>query len=221
MMDYQYDEEADAVYIRLSEKDYSYGEELDRERRIDYAADGTPIGIELLCASTGVDLRDLPEQDRPRLVGDRGHILYANPKVIVGVIPERRGRVLLMRRAIEPRYGAWTFPGGFMEIDETVEECAVRETREEVGVEVRLDALVGVYSRPAPVGPGIVSIVYRGRVTGGAVDVGREALEARWFRPEEIPWDELAYETTRWALRDWLKGRRSCKAGQPCGCRKD
>jgi ADP-ribose pyrophosphatase YjhB (NUDIX family) len=88
-----------------------------------------------------------------------------------------------MRRAIEPRYGAWTFPGGFMEIDETVEECAVRETREEVGVEVRLDALVGVYSRPGPVGPGIVSIVYRGRVTAGAVDVGREALEARWFRP--------------------------------------
>ena len=62
MMDYRYDEEADAVYIRLSDKDYSYGEELDRERRIDYAADGTPIGVELLCVSTGVDLRDLPEQ---------------------------------------------------------------------------------------------------------------------------------------------------------------
>lgn len=62
MMDYRYDEEADAVYIRLSDKNYSYGEELDRERRIDYAADGTPVGIELLCVSTGVDLRNLPEQ---------------------------------------------------------------------------------------------------------------------------------------------------------------
>jgi ADP-ribose pyrophosphatase YjhB (NUDIX family) len=153
-------------------------------------------------------LRLLPSEDRPRLVCDRGHILYVNPKLIVGVIPERRGRVLLMRRAIEPRYGAWTFPGGFMEIDETVEECAVREAEEEVGVEVRLGELVGVYSRPGPQGPGIVSIVYRGRVTGGEVKAGREALEARWFRPQEIPWDDLAYETTRWALRDWLKKRR-------------
>ncbi len=126
----------------------------------------------------------------------------------MGVIPERRGRVLLMQRAIEPRYGAWTFPGGFLEIDETVEECAVRETQEEVGVDVRLGELVGVYSRPAPQSPGIVSIVFRGRIAGGEVSTGREALEARWFRPEEIPWDELAYETTRSALRDWLKSRR-------------
>jgi len=62
MIDYRYDQQADAVYIRLSDKEYSYGEELDRERRIDYATDGTPIGVELLCVSTGVDLRDLPKQ---------------------------------------------------------------------------------------------------------------------------------------------------------------
>ncbi len=156
-------------------------------------------------------IRLLPSEDRPRLVCNHGHILYVNPKVIVGVIPERRGRVLLMRRAIEPRYGAWTFPGGFMEIDETAEECAVREAQEEVGVQVRLTELVGVYSRPAPQAPGIVSIAYRGRITAGEVKVGREALEARWFRPEEIPWDELAYETTRWALQDWLKSRRDAR----------
>ena len=154
-------------------------------------------------------LRLLPSEDRPRLVCDREHILYTNPKVIVGVIPERRGRILLMQRAIEPRYGAWTYPGGFMEIDETVEECAVREAEEEVGVEVRLGGMVGLYSRPAPQSPGIVSIVFAGRVVGGRVTPGREALEARWFRPEEIPWDELPYETTRWALRDWLKSKRS------------
>ena len=62
MIDYRHDEEADAIYIRFSDKDYSCGEELDRERRIDYAADGTPVGVELLCVSTGVDLRDLPQQ---------------------------------------------------------------------------------------------------------------------------------------------------------------
>jgi len=154
-------------------------------------------------------LKLLDTEDRPRLICDRGHILYVNPKLIVGVIPERRGRILLMRRAIEPRYGAWTFPGGFMEIDETVEECAAREAEEETGIKVRIVDLVGVYSRPGPEGPGIVSIVYRGRVTGGRVSVGREALEARWFRPDEIPWDELAYETTQWALRDWLKAGQS------------
>ena len=153
-------------------------------------------------------LRLLPTEDRPRLACDRGHILYVNPKVIVGVIPERRGRILLMRRAIEPRYGAWTYPGGFLEIDETMEECAAREAQEEVGVQVRLGDIVGLYSRPAPHSPGIVSIVYRGRITGGEVSTGREALEARWFRPEEIPWDDLAYETTRWALRDWLRSKR-------------
>ncbi len=159
------------------------------------------------CPHCGAPLasRLLPSEDRPRLVCDRDHILYVNPKLIIGLIPERRGRVLLMRRAIEPRYGAWTYPGGFMEIDETVEECAVRETLEEVGVTARLLNLVGVYSRPAPHGPGIVSIVFRGRVSSGRIDVGREALEARWFQPEEIPWEELAYDTTRWALRDWLK----------------
>jgi ADP-ribose pyrophosphatase YjhB (NUDIX family) len=153
-------------------------------------------------------LRSLPTEERPRLVCDRGHILYVNPKVIVGLIPERGDRILLMRRAIEPRYGAWTYPGGFLEIDETVEECAVREAQEEVGIQVRLGDLVGLYSRPAPQTPGIVSIVYRGRVVGASVRLGREALEARWFRPEEIPWDDLAYGTTRWALRDWLKAKR-------------
>jgi NADH pyrophosphatase NudC (nudix superfamily) len=66
--------------------------------------------------------RLLPTEDWPRLVCDRGHILYVNPKLVVGVIPERRGRILLLRRAIDPRYGFWTYPGGFMEIDESVED---------------------------------------------------------------------------------------------------
>jgi ADP-ribose pyrophosphatase YjhB (NUDIX family) len=151
-------------------------------------------------------VRLIETEDRPRLICDRGHILYVNPKVVVGVIPEREGRVLLLRRAIEPRYGAWTYPGGFMEIDETLEECAAREAHEEAGVHVRVLDLVGVYSRPGPSpGPGIVSVVFRGTVATGHPVPGREALETRWFRPEEIPWDELAYETTRWALSAWVE----------------
>jgi ADP-ribose pyrophosphatase YjhB (NUDIX family) len=163
------------------------------------------------CPRCGAPLvvRLIETEDRPRLMCDRGHIHYINPTLVVGVIPERRGRILLMRRAIEPRLGAWTFPGGFMEIDETVEEAASREAMEEVGVSVRVLDIVGVYSRPGPApGPGIVSIVFRGVAPTGAPDPGREALEARWFRPEEIPWDQLAYETTAWALRDWLKDYR-------------
>ena len=149
--------------------------------------------------------RLLPTEDRPRLVCDRGHILYVNPKLVVNVVAERRGRILLMRRAIEPRYGAWTMPGGFMEIDESVEECAAREAKEETCVTVKVGDLVGIYSRPVPQGPGIVSIVFQGEVVGDEPSPGREALEVRWFRPEEIPWDELAYDTTRWALRDWVR----------------
>lgn len=74
MIDYRYDTEADAIYVRLSDKDYAYGEELDPERRIDYAADGTPIGVELLCVSTGVDLRNLPQQQSIAELLARHHI---------------------------------------------------------------------------------------------------------------------------------------------------
>ena len=155
------------------------------------------------CAAPLV-LRLIESEDRPRLMCDRGHILYVNPKLVVGVIPERRGRILLLRRAIPPRHGFWTFPGGFMEVDESVEDAAAREAHEEVGVHVRVLDLVGVYSRP---GPGIVSIVFRGTVATGRPQAGREALETRWFRPRDIPWEDLAYDTTRWALADWAESR--------------
>ncbi|HUF54795.1 MAG TPA: NUDIX hydrolase [Dehalococcoidia bacterium] len=159
------------------------------------------------CPRCGAPLvvRLIETEDRPRLICDRGHIHYINPVLVVGVIPERDGRTLLMRRAIEPRLGAWAFPGGFMEIDETVEEAAAREVMEEVGVQVEIENIIGVYSRPGPApGPGIVSLVFRGLSASGDAQPGREALEARWFTPEEIPWDELAYETTHWALKDWV-----------------
>ena len=173
----------------------------------------THVGGEQLryCARCGESLvvRLIETEDRPRLMCKNGHIHYVNPVLVVGVIPERRGRILLLRRAIEPRIGTWTFPGGFMEIDETVEEAAAREAHEEVGLHVRVLDLIGVYTKPGPApGPGIVSIVFRGTVATGRPEAGREALEVRWFKPDEIPWEDLAYETTGWALSAWIERKR-------------
>jgi ADP-ribose pyrophosphatase YjhB (NUDIX family) len=170
-------------------------------------------------------------EDRPRLVCSQcGFIHYINPKVVVGTIAERGGRALLMRRAIEPRYGTWTFPGGFMEVDETAEEAALRETEEEVCLSLKLGRLLGIYSRPAGRsgqavtglggsapggGPGILVVVFRARVGRAQPKPGQECLEVAWFRPEEIPWEGLSFETTHWALRDWvaLKERRRRSRG--------
>jgi ADP-ribose pyrophosphatase YjhB (NUDIX family) len=152
--------------------------------------------------------RLLETEDRPRLVCDRcQHILYLDPKVVVGVIVERRGRILLLRRAIEPRYGTWTFPSGYMEVDETAEEAGQREVEEEAGLRVKPGPLLGVYSRPAPAGPGVLVVVFRSRRLTGRLCIGREVLEARWFHPDDIPWGELSFQTTHWALRDWLRCR--------------
>lgn len=146
-----------------------------------------------------------PQEDRPRLVCQGcGRILYVNPKVVVGTIPERRGRLLLVQRGIEPSYGTWTFPGGFLEMSETVEEAALRETAEEVGLQVRIKGLLGVYSRPDA---GIVVVVFRAQAPTGRPVNGHEVLQSRWFRWQEIPWDNLSFVTTLWALRDWVAAR--------------
>jgi ADP-ribose pyrophosphatase YjhB (NUDIX family) len=166
------------------------------------------------CPNCGGRLSDrlLETEERPRLVCDRcQRVVYINPRVVAGVIIERRGRLLLLRRAIEPRHGTWTFPGGYVEIDETAEQAAVREAEEEAGLKVKVGPLVGVYSRPAPESPGIINVVFRGQEPTGRVKIGREMLEARWFGLADIPWDELAFDTTHWALNDWLRARRKAR----------
>ena len=155
------------------------------------------------CIFCGQGLREtqLAHDHRPRLVcGSCERVHYLNPRPVGATLPERDGRVVLLRRAIEPRYGAWVFPGGFMELGETAEQAAERETLEETGLRVRMGGLLGVYTRP---GPGVVVIVYRALALGEprAMD---EALEVAWMAPHEIPWDGLAFDTTEQALRDWL-----------------
>ena len=149
----------------------------------------------------------MTEEQRGRLVCQAcGFIHYLNPRVVAAAIPERDGSVLLMRRALEPRRGYWTPPGGFVELGESTEEAALRESEEEVGLPLELAGLLGVYSRPAV---GIVVVVYRALALREEPNLGSEAMEARWFTPQAIPWDDLAFETTARALRDWVERVRT------------
>ena len=130
-----------------------------------------------------------------------GFIHYINPRPVAGTIPvNAEGKVLLGRRDIEPRRGFWVFPGGYMDVGETAEEAARRETREEVCLEVDDLQLVGVFTR---IEPGVVVIVYAARALGEG-EAGHETAEIAWFAPEEIPWDEIAFDSTEAALRAWI-----------------
>lgn len=155
------------------------------------------------CPACGkpVEARVLEANHRPRLICPDGHITWRNPRVVVGTLPVRDGRVYLARRGIEPALGRWTYPGGFLELGEAAQEGARRETEEETRLKVSVGELIGAYSRPWA---GVVTLVYEADVVGGEALPGDETDEVRDFGPDEIPWDELAFSTTESALRDWL-----------------
>jgi len=145
--------------------------------------------------------RVLEEDHRPRLVCPNGHVTWRNPRLVVGTLPVRDGRVFLARRSIEPGAGRWTYPGGFLEIGEAAQEGARRETEEETKLLVEVGGLIGVYSRPHAA---VVTLVYEANVVGGQALPGSETSEVRDFGPDEIPWLELAFTTVESALRDWV-----------------
>ena len=129
-------------------------------------------------------------------------VFYLDPKLAVGtIISDDRNRVVLVRRAIEPGYGKWVFPGGYVDRGEELKAAAVREAREETGLDVRLDRLIDIYSYSGVIP---VIIVYAATMTGGCLGCDDEGLEARFFEPGEIPWDELAFRSTFEALRKFL-----------------
>jgi 8-oxo-dGTP diphosphatase len=131
-----------------------------------------------------------------------GFVFYLDPKVAVGTVITRPNRdIVLVKRAIEPGYGKWVFPGGYVDRGEEVTLAAIREAREEAGLDVRLDHLIGIYSYA---GRTPIIIVYAATLVGGELVVDEEGLEARWFAPSALPWDELAFLSTREALRDFL-----------------
>jgi ADP-ribose pyrophosphatase YjhB (NUDIX family) len=111
------------------------------------------------------------------------------------------GRIVLGRRGIPPRIGAWGFPSGYVDRGERVDDAAVREAREEIRAEVEIDRLVGIYSYT---GRPVIVVVFAGRVVGGEVAAGEETTEVGLFRPGDIPWDDLAFPSTHDALREFL-----------------
>lgn len=130
---------------------------------------------------------------------------YSNPKIVVGCIPEWEDKVLLCRRAIEPRYGYWTLPAGFMENNETTAEAALRETQEEANAHVELGELYSLYSLPHI---SQVYLMYRSRLLDLEFCPGQESLEVRLFAESEIPWHELAFVVVRKTLENYFSDRR-------------
>ena len=132
-----------------------------------------------------------------------GYGAYYNPKPVAAAIPTTpEGRIILLRRGFEPGQGLWTFPGGFVDLGESVEEAAIRETMEELEIEVELDGLVGVYSRADD---RVVLVVYRA-TTRQEPRTTEEATEVRAFDVHDLPWDELAFWSTEKALKDYING---------------
>ena len=138
-----------------------------------------------------------------------GFVFYLDPKLAVGTIirmPDER--IVLARRAIEPGFGRWVFPGGYVDRGEEVRTAAIREAREEAGIDIRLDGLVGIYSYP---GTAAVIIVYLATWTNGELVIDDESSEIRTFHDDELPWDDLAFSSTRDSLRDYLREARGAR----------
>jgi ADP-ribose pyrophosphatase YjhB (NUDIX family) len=146
-----------------------------------------------------------PGDTLPRWVCDScGEIHYQNPKLVVGTVPEHEGRLLLCRRAIEPRYGYWTLPAGFMENGETVLQAALRETIEEAGAKVDVGEPFSMISVPYV---NQVHVFYLARLRALEFGPGEETLEVRMFSEAEIPWELVAFRTVGLTLKRWFEDR--------------
>ncbi len=158
------------------------------------------------CGSPDISTRIPPGDNRPRRVcAECGYVHYQNPRNVAGCLLEWQGRVLLCRRAIEPRYGKWTLPAGFMENGETTAEAAARETREEACAEPANLRLYCMFSLPHI---SQVYIIYRGELRAGVHRAGEESLATELYGEGEVPWAELAFPVVGESLRLYFADRR-------------
>jgi ADP-ribose pyrophosphatase YjhB (NUDIX family) len=157
-----------------------------------------------LCGAT-VELRQLPNDNRTRYVCTAcGEVHYQNPKLIVGTIPVWQDKILLCRRAIEPRHGLWTLPAGFMENGETTVEAAARETLEEANAQVDIGDLYSLYNLPYI---SQVHLLFRARLLNLDFSPGVESLEVQLFSEQDIPWDALAFRPVHYTLQHYFADR--------------
>ena len=169
------------------------------------------------CPACGAPVeRKIPSGDTlPRHVCSRCALIhYQNPKLVVGAIPDWEGRILLCRRAIEPRYGLWTLPAGFMENDETVAQAALRETAEEACARIELGDLFSMLSVPHI---NQVHLFYQARLLDLDFRAGSESLEVQLFDEAAIPWEELAFRTVSKTLRMFFADRSNGAMQLHCG----
>jgi 8-oxo-dGTP pyrophosphatase MutT (NUDIX family) len=154
-----------------------------------------------------VEVRVPPGDTLPRYVCTAcGLVHYENPKLILGCVPEHDGRLLLCKRAIEPRLGFWTFPAGFMENGETLQQAAARECREEANAEVVVGSLLSVVH---VLHAHQVHVNFRATLANPEFGVGSESLQTLLVRPEDIPWGQLAFPSVDFTLRHWLQDRHA------------
>jgi ADP-ribose pyrophosphatase YjhB (NUDIX family) len=161
------------------------------------------------CNSCGAAVTQrIPEGDTfSRAVCDAcGTIQYQNPKIVVGCLPVHGDRILICKRAIEPRYGLWTLPAGFMENEESASQGAAREALEEANAQVEIEDLYTVYSIPHI---SQVYMMFRAKLLDPNVSPGVESLEVKLVTEEEIPWDRLAFAMVRKTLEHYLEDRKS------------
>ena len=158
------------------------------------------------CGSTLV-VKIPPDDNRLRHVCDQcGTVHYVNPKIVAGCIPVYEEKILLCKRAIEPRKGYWTLPGGFMEMDETSLDAAIRETREEANTRVEVIELYNVFNLPHV---NQVYMMYRARLLDMDFSPGEETLETTLFTEQDVPWDRLAFSTIRQTLKFYFQDRKT------------
>ena len=162
------------------------------------------------CKSCGASTRyRIPDDGdtKERAICSACHLVhYENPLNVVGTIPVWGAQVLLCKRNIEPRFGKWTLPAGFMELNETTAEGAARETDEEAGAQFELE---GLFSLLNVARVGQVHLFYRARLTSDQFNPGTETIEARLFSEDEIPWDEIAFRTVKETLEHYFADRRA------------
>lgn len=149
----------------------------------------------------------IPEGDNRlrQVCTDCGFVAYENPKVVVGAVVTAGEKILLCRRAINPRKGFWTLPAGFMELGETTAQGAARETDEEAGAHIEMGPL---FSLMNVMRVGQVHMYYLAPLTDTVFNPGPESIEARLFREDEIPWDDIAFRTVRETLKRYFEDRR-------------